>query len=661
LTPTPHLFAENYAVSSYTFPPPVPPKATSRAASISEKTVATESTDESSRLARSKYAPPPFPPPSHPPPKFPPPVRPLPPTPPESSGQTEFSDWTLNLNSPTGSHFKDPPYIRGNRSAERKEPSKPSLGLLLPRNRPSSPFPLLRGSSSSKSLLQALAPSVTYQTRSNGGDSAGSDTSQSQKRHINSDTEESSDSSAPYLRYRPPYLDRSRTATPPPAHRAPSVLLSPGPDSIELSMAVQQESAVAKDDSSPIQPAVWRTSILDDEFRSSRGVRFGARDSSMFTMSSDRASFHTATSRMSILSIGDDSEENTIEGAYSWNNVYVVPSSSDWDIWVPGSDGYFEGEEDSQIKLASKTWTPLSWRPPPSSSGSITPAYSTSQLWSPDTQPPPPLNHKSSKSRLKSKSDKQHNMLGRDRSPNHLHPGGGAQPIPLEQTRSANLPFQKSASRFIRRVASAPNTKGLFALGSRSTSAVAVTKNGLLSPSIPPLPGQPRASDNEHTSMETSSSGSSSHYTPVQNGTTGSSRPKPTRANSTGAGIVLTSAKSKERMTGTTLGHDTPGRAAFRRTYSSHSIKVRSVEVTASSFQKIKMLGRGDVGKVYLVREKKTGKFYAMKGDVLAASSNKSPMSRLFPEQSIQCTLCRTCSFRCPSWPRLDNYCWNRT
>ena len=77
----------------------------------------------------------------------------------------------------------------------------------------------------------------------------------------------------------------------------------------------------------------------------------------MSTMSSDRASFHTATSRMSILSFGDDSEENTIEGAYSWNNVYVVPSSSDWDVWVPGSDGYFEGEEDSQIKLTSKTWS----------------------------------------------------------------------------------------------------------------------------------------------------------------------------------------------------------------------------------------------------------------------------------------------------------------
>jgi len=39
------------------------------------------------------------------------------------------------------------------------------------------------------------------------------------------------------------------------------------------------------------------------------------------------------------------------------------------------------------------------------------------------------------------------------------------------------------------------------------------------------------------------------------------------------------------------------------------------VEVGPSSFIKIKMLGKGDVGRVYLVREKKTHKLYAMKGN----------------------------------------------
>lgn len=54
-------------------------------------------------------------------------------------------------------------------------------------------------------------------------------------------------------------------------------------------------------------------------------------------------------------------------------------------------------------------------------------------------------------------------------------------------------------------------------------------------------------------------------------------------------------------------------RASFRRTYSSSSIKVRDREVGPSSFQKVRMLGKGDVGKVYLVREKQTHKLYAMK------------------------------------------------
>ena len=129
-------------------------------------------------------------------------------------------------------------------------------------------------------------------------------------------------------------------------------------------MAVEDEFAVAIDDSSPIQPAVWRTTVLDDAdeglqtFRSLGGIRSRARDSLMSTVSSDRASFHTATSRMSFLSI-TDSGENTVEGAYSWNNVHAIPWSGDWDVWVPGSEGYFEGEDNSQIRVTSETWNEL--------------------------------------------------------------------------------------------------------------------------------------------------------------------------------------------------------------------------------------------------------------------------------------------------------------
>ena len=51
-----------------------------------------------------------------------------------------------------------------------------------------------------------------------------------------------------------------------------------------------------------------------------------------------------------------------------------------------------------------------------------------------------------------------------------------------------------------------------------------------------------------------------------------------------------------------------------RRTYSSASIKIKRVEVDPSSFVKVRMLGKGDVGKVYMVRQKGTDKLFAMKG-----------------------------------------------
>ena len=58
---------------------------------------------------------------------------------------------------------------------------------------------------------------------------------------------------------------------------------------------------------------------------------------------------------------------------------------------------------------------------------------------------------------------------------------------------------------------------------------------------------------------------------------------------------------------------------ACPRSTGSHTLP--KVEVGPSSFVKIKLLGKGDVGKVYLVREKKTKKLYAMKGTVPPSSS----------------------------------------
>jgi len=112
-----------------------------------------------------------------------------------------------------------------------------------------------------------------------------------------------------------------------------------------------------------------------------------------------------------------------------------------------------------------------------------------------------------------------------------------------------------SASRFLRRVASAPNAKGLFSMGMRSS-----TKNGFLTPNeyVPPLP--PLSSgetDQGQDSLETISSTSS-------------------------RGARMTSSRHVSPKPPPLIpkfqqGLVPPNRAAFRRTYSSNSIKVRQV------------------------------------------------------------------------------------
>ncbi|KAF9324029.1 serine/threonine protein kinase, AGC, partial [Podila minutissima] len=79
-------------------------------------------------------------------------------------------------------------------------------------------------------------------------------------------------------------------------------------------------------------------------------------------------------------------------------------------------------------------------------------------------------------------------------------------------------------------------------------------------------------------------------------------------------------------------------RGAFRRTYSSSSIKKKSVEVTPSSFVKIRLLGKGDVGKVYLVRQKDTDRLYAMKVLSKKEMIKRNKIKRAFAEQEILAT-----------------------
>ncbi|KAM0791480.1 hypothetical protein ACM66B_005933 [Microbotryomycetes sp. NB124-2] len=252
-----------------------------------------------------------------------------------------------------------------------------------------------------------------------------------------------------------------------------------------------------------------------------------------------------------------------------------------------------------------------------------------------------------------------------------------------------------SASRFLRRVASAPNAKALFngslftaAFSSSSSShAYPSQKNGFLSPStragdseVPPLPtgvipvgdvndagsSYKRTRSGSHrtkqltksSSGETkTSSGSTSslttNVTTLPGGSSGPSsvhkssrQPSPARSKSSpslaqkqsvpppspgGTPLMLAPPSPSLSLNGSGVGP----RSAFRRTYSSSSIRVRSAEVGPSSFQKVKLLGKGDVGKVYLVREKKTEKLFAMKVLSKKEMIKRNKIKRALAEQEI--------------------------
>ena len=142
-------------------------------------------------------------------------------------------------------------------------------------------------------------------------------------------------------------------------------------------------------------------------------------------------------------------------------------------------------------------------------------------------------------------------------------------------TEKAVTAGREELARKLRRVASAPNAQGLFSS----------------SKTPPERPGSAQLGK-EPVIVETGASPKLSMVAPDSVART---------ASTPGSAKIPTPGQLRQSI-------------AFRRTYSSNSIKVRNVEVGPSSFDKIKLIGKGDVGKVYLVREKKSNRLYAMKG-----------------------------------------------
>lgn len=124
-----------------------------------------------------------------------------------------------------------------------------------------------------------------------------------------------------------------------------------------------------------------------------------------------------------------------------------------------------------------------------------------------------------------------------------------------------------TASRLLRRVASAPNAKGLFHLGSRQSSVV--TKNGLLAPAVMASAVVPKGAT--PTSHPTSGDGTSS----IETVSSASSSNRAPRAIST---------PTLPKVSENDSSLHGANKAAFRRTYSSNSIKVKSVSVSVCLF-----------------------------------------------------------------------------
>ncbi|KAI8916005.1 kinase-like domain-containing protein [Gorgonomyces haynaldii] len=77
----------------------------------------------------------------------------------------------------------------------------------------------------------------------------------------------------------------------------------------------------------------------------------------------------------------------------------------------------------------------------------------------------------------------------------------------------------------------------------------------------------------------------------------------------------------------------------YRTTYSSSSIKIEYNQVSPSDFEKIRLIGKGDVGKVFLVRQKDNPtQLYAMKVLSKPEMVSRNKVKRVMAEQEILAT-----------------------
>lgn len=231
-------------------------------------------------------------------------------------------------------------------------------------------------------------------------------------------------------------------------------------------------------------------------------------------------------------------------------------------------------------------------------------------------------------------------------NPNHTEEANTALSSNDTGSTPLTLPTKGLFSRQIRRVASAPNGIKNMLTGSSSNSNNSTVTNtqgnntpnqSMPNPTSEVLVGisevditDQSPNGNDYTPEKHTTKKNRQHSSSVPTGTSNATPPplssfSSPNTTSLNSGLLPPPPISRSRANS----------KSYNRNYSSSSIKVRDVEVGPSSFEKIKLLGQGDVGKVYLVREKRSHKLYAMK--VLSKQDvvSRHKIKRALAEQEI--------------------------
>lgn len=327
------------------------------------------------------------------------------------------------------------------------------------------------------------------------------------------------------------------------------------------------------------------------------------------------------------------------------SGAYLERPMSPWSI---GEEGRAEAQSLGSPRIAARVPSPPPQRGTPRRVLYMEPSASTSSSLSsgPSVAVAPSLS----------------NMLGESSSAEAYQ----SMPPAPDAPKEAPAQSRSDLARWIRRVSSAPDTKALF-YGRRPSQPTQVVPTDLDSGHAPLPVFAPRHEDAlkaSHTASATSpnvpQSGPASPRMPETHaeGTASPRRAKllPTLRTNRARHVSEMPAPEAPRPRGISRLFKSKSSGTLRQVSEKHRTEIPPVPpipaqevrvppvsrvktvhsaVSAQSFQHIKLLGKGDVGRVYLVQEKQGKRLYAMKVLSKAEMVKRNKIKRVLAEQAI--------------------------